>query len=85
MGERINNRIIKLDRYAYLFETNVSRVLTEALTAEVEAVLADKTGAMGTGTAMHEQVNLLHQTYTSLLNKKDGCITYHSREPFPKA
>jgi hypothetical protein len=37
---------------AYLDEANVSGLLTEALTADVEAVLADETGLVGADTAV---------------------------------
>jgi hypothetical protein len=37
---------------AYLDESDVGRLLTEALTAHVEAVLADETGLVGADTAI---------------------------------
>lgn len=40
---------------AYLGETNSGRVLTEALTADVEAVLADQTSGVGADTAVGER------------------------------
>jgi hypothetical protein len=40
------------DSLAYLDEANVGRLLTEALTADVEAVLADQTGLMGADAAV---------------------------------
>lgn len=36
----------------YLDEANVGGLLTEALTADVEAVLADQTGLVGADTAI---------------------------------
>ena len=38
-------------RLAVLGETNIGGLLTEALTADVHAVLADQTGAVGADTA----------------------------------
>jgi hypothetical protein len=38
--------------FSYLDETDVGGLLTEALTAEVEAVLADETGLVGADTAV---------------------------------
>ena len=37
----------------YLVETNFTRVLTEALTAEIQAVLADEGTALSADTAIH--------------------------------
>ena len=39
----------------YLDETNVGGLFTEALTADIEAVLADKTSAVGADTAVGEK------------------------------
>ena len=40
---------------AYLDETNVGGLLTEALTADVQAVLADETGGVGANAAVEEK------------------------------
>lgn len=40
---------------AYLDESNVGGLLTEALTANVETVLADETGLVGADAAVHNQ------------------------------
>jgi len=39
---------------AYLDEANVGGLLTEALTADVESVLADETGLVGADTAIYD-------------------------------
>ena len=39
----------------YLDETNVGGLLTEALTADVQAVLADETGLVGADTAVEDR------------------------------
>ena len=39
--------------FAYLDEANVGRLLAEALTADVEAVLADQTSSVGADAAMN--------------------------------
>ena len=41
--------------YAYLDETDVGGLLTEALTADVQAVLADETGGVGANAAVEEK------------------------------
>jgi hypothetical protein len=41
--------------YAYLDETNVGGLLTEALTADVQAVLADETSLVGANAAVEEK------------------------------
>ena len=41
--------------YAYLDETNVGGLLTEALTADVQAVLADETGGVGANAAVEKK------------------------------
>lgn len=41
---------------AYLDETNVGGLLTEALTADVQAVLADETGGVGANAAVKGKV-----------------------------
>jgi hypothetical protein len=40
--------------FPYLDETNVGALLTEALTADVEAVLADETGVVGADAAVSD-------------------------------
>lgn len=40
---------------SYLGESNVGGLLTEALTADVEAVLADETGLVGADAAVKEK------------------------------
>ena len=40
---------------AYLDETNVGGLLTEALTADVQAVLANETGGVGANAAVEEK------------------------------
>lgn len=50
----------------YLDETNVGALLTEALTADVEAVLADETGLVGADAAVHETVSTLPFRYSIL-------------------
>lgn len=40
---------------AYLDESNVGGLLTEALTADVKTVLADETGLVGADAAVHNQ------------------------------
>ena len=42
---------------SYLDEANVGTLLTEALTADVEAVLADETGLVGADTAVRSNVS----------------------------
>ncbi len=42
---------------SYLDEANVGTLLTEALTADVEAVLADETGLVGADTAVRSSVS----------------------------
>lgn len=42
------------NRIPYLHKADVVRLLTEALTANVEAVLADQTGPVGADTAVRE-------------------------------
>ena len=39
--------------WTYLDETDSSRLFTEALTADVETVLADQTGLVGADAATH--------------------------------
>lgn len=41
-----------MSRDSYLDEANVGGLLTEALTADVEAVLADQTGLVGADAAV---------------------------------
>jgi hypothetical protein len=41
-------------KHAYLDETNVGGLLTEALTADVQAVLADETGLVGADAAVEK-------------------------------
>ena len=47
---------------AYLDESNVGGLLTEALTADVKTVLADETGLVGADAAVH-----IHTLATSIL------------------
>lgn len=42
-----------------LVEANVGGLLTEALTADVQAVLADETGLVGADTAVIEKIHML--------------------------
>lgn len=42
-----------------LVEANVGGLLTEALTADVQAVLADETGLVGADTAVVEKIHML--------------------------
>jgi hypothetical protein len=42
--------------YAYLDETNVGGLLTEALTADVQAVLADETSLVGANAAVIRKI-----------------------------
>ena len=42
---------------SYLDEANVGALLTEALAADVEAVLADETGLVGADTAVRSSVS----------------------------
>lgn len=41
---------------SYLDETNVGSLLAEALTADVEAVLADQTSLVGADTAIYRKI-----------------------------
>lgn len=45
-----------MEGIAYLLETNVGGLLTEALTADVQAVLADETGLVGADTAVKKSM-----------------------------
>lgn len=45
-------------RYSYLDKANVGRLLTEALTADVKAVLADETGLVCADSAIENHVAL---------------------------
>lgn len=45
------------DELPYLDESNIGALLSEALTADVEAVLADETGAVGADAAVQEIVS----------------------------
>lgn len=44
---------------SYLGEANVGGLLTEALTADVESVLADETGLVGADTAAKKNMSAL--------------------------
>jgi hypothetical protein len=45
-------RILREEEKSYLDETNVGGLLTEALTADVQAVLADQTSRVGADAAV---------------------------------
>jgi len=49
--------------YSYLGEANVGSLLTEALTADVEAVLADETGLVGAHAAVRLVLELASQNF----------------------
>jgi hypothetical protein len=81
-----------------LVEANVGGLLTEALTADVQAVLADETGLVGADTAVKEpmlaslplalycpspQVFLrIARLFLQSYSSAAGC-THHSRLPLP--
>lgn len=51
------NRLVRIGGILYLDEANVLRLLAEALTADVKAVLPDKTGLVCADTAVAEGVS----------------------------
>jgi len=53
---------------SYLDEANVGGLLTEALTADVEAVLADETGLVGADTAVKTQGQQVSEVCPMLLS-----------------
>ena len=81
-----------------LVEANVGGLLTEALTADVQAVLADETGLVSADTAVKEPVLAFPSScnFTAILleyssnmrnslqiySSAKGC-THHSRLPLP--
>lgn len=61
----------------YLNETDIGRLLAEALATDVETVLADETGLVGTDTAITPHQ---HYPHTFSRGKK---FAYHCLLPFP--
>jgi hypothetical protein len=51
------NLEVSRPQFSYLDEANVRGLLTEALTADVEAVLADQTGLVGADTAVRRKLS----------------------------
>lgn len=71
---------------SYLGEANVGALLTEALTADVQAVLADQTSLVGADTAIHHvSPSILSRTgpFTSSLIYIPYLQTYQLLEPLP--
>lgn len=82
----------KIEDGAYLGESDVCGSLAEALTADVESILADETSWMGADTAMKVRVSLCsrdHFHFPRCADRIYVCLrkcrenAYHSREPFP--
>lgn len=66
---------------SYLDEANVGGLLTEALTADVEAVLADQTGLVGADAAVHKVkiimlAQILHFPSREFLQCRSSCPPY---------
>lgn len=63
-----------METCSYLGEANGSRVLTEALTADVETVLADQTSGVSADTAIrwNKKVKGLVPMYSSILPRVVG-------------
>ena len=59
---QLSKRLTQAQRETYLLETNSSRLLTEALTAEVKAVLADDTRLVGAEAAGRQELVHLFST-----------------------
>jgi ABC-type cobalt transport system substrate-binding protein len=74
---------------SYLDETNVGALLAEALTADVQAILADETSRVGADAAVSTSlatVPMYKPRYSPIYRVGSGSeevITYHSREPLP--
>ena len=69
---------------SYLDEANVGGLLTEALTADIETVLADQTGAVGADTAVER--GHCQYTFHSQTPAQPGFVfvsPYQDREPLP--
>lgn len=78
-----------------LVEANVGGLLTEALTADVQAVLADETGLVGADTAVGKKTNVsscflcyrlppVFPPMRNFLHVQSGAgCAYHSRLPLP--
>jgi hypothetical protein len=49
-------RATSIERCSYLEEPNLVRLLTEALTADVETILADQTSLVGADTAIEHEI-----------------------------
>lgn len=64
----------------HLDEANVRGLLPEALTADVEAVLADQTGAVSADTAAHVSI-AAGWTWTTAM--QGGLFAYQDRAPLP--
>lgn len=58
--------------FAYLLETNVGALLTEALTADVEAVLADQTGTVSADAAVVAGSTVSPQSISKILEPVSG-------------
>lgn len=82
-------RLVIVFEGSYLGEANVGSLLTEALTADVEAVLADQTGGVGADTAIQSTLPLAHLVLSSwlvdrlLLSLAGGSVAYQPRLPLP--
>ena len=69
---------------SYLGEANVGRLFSEALTADVQAVLADETSRVRADTAIASQPRVFYYSLlTSKMSVFSSSITYHSLEPLP--
>jgi hypothetical protein len=90
---------VLVDGLSYLDETDVGALLAEALTADVEAILADETSRVGAdaavGTLLATDLPNVSLVSSSAIFKRNAsppvsvcffsiwAITYHSREPLP--
>lgn len=59
-----------------LVEANVGGLLTEALTADVQAVLADETGLVGADTAVVEKIHKLALRSLEMCSHCHFCILH---------
>ena len=64
---------------AYLDESNVGGLFTEALTADVESVLADQTSLVGADAAIHQNPS----ASSSSASPRSQPKTYQDRLPLP--